>query len=93
VVSFTGRGHRRSLSLLFRGLEEVLEESDEIFVILWKVSSTSHCLEFFTFCFFLFFLGLLIIMAMSVIRMNVESEAVCSHVWQFCSFEKSCARI
>jgi hypothetical protein len=90
VVSFTGCGHRRSLSLLFRGLEEVLEESDEIFVILCKVSSTSHCLEFFTFC---FFWGLLIIMAMSVIRMKVESEAVCSHVWQFCSFEKSCARI
>ncbi len=54
MVSFTGRGHRRSLSL-FRGLEEVLEESDEICVILCKVSSTSHCLEFFTFCFF--FLG------------------------------------
>lgn len=74
---------------MFRGLEEVLEESDEIFVILCKISS--QCLEIFTF--FSFFLGLLIIMAMSVVRVNVESEAVCSHVWQFCSFEKSCARI
>jgi hypothetical protein len=90
VVSSTEGGHRRSLSL-FRGLEEVLEESDEIFVILCKISFTSHCLEFFTFLFY--FKGLLIIMAMSVIRVNVESEAVCSHVWQFCSFEKSCARI
>jgi hypothetical protein len=88
VVSSTGGGYRRSLSL-FRGLEEVLEESDEIFVILCKISS--HCLEFFTF--FSFILGLLIIMATSVVRVNVESEAVCSHVWPFCSFEKSCARI
>lgn len=45
------------------------------------------------FSLFFFFLGLLIIMAMSVIRVNVESEAVCSHVRQFCSFVKSCARI